>query len=133
MNLFNIGEAAKRSGIHIKMIRYYEEQCLLTKIKRTQAGYRLYDEVDVQNLLFIKRARELGFSIAEIKKLLDLWKNKKRSSADVKKISEQHIKDLQYKIAELNTMIHALEHLVNCCQGDERPECPILEGISLGK
>ena len=65
--------------------------------------------------------------------VLDLWKNKKRSSADVKKISEQHIKDLKYKIAELNTMIHALEHLVSCCQGDERPECPILEGISLGK
>ncbi len=133
MNLFNIGEAAKRSGIHIKMIRYYEEQGLLSKIKRTQAGYRIYDAVDVQNLLFIKRARELGFAIVEIKKLLDLWKNKKRSSAEVKKISEQHIKNLQIKIAEIQTMIQALEHLVSCCQGDERPDCPILDGISLGK
>ncbi|WGL60975.1 Cu(I)-responsive transcriptional regulator [Pigmentibacter sp. JX0631] len=130
MSFFNIGEAAKKSGIHIKMIRYYEEQGLITKLKRSEAGYRLYQENDIQVLLFIKTARELGFSIIEIKKLLDLWKNKKRSSQDVKKIAQQHIEKLQSKMDELKSMLNTLENLVNCCQGNDRPECPILEKLS---
>ncbi|WP_158999281.1 Cu(I)-responsive transcriptional regulator [Pigmentibacter ruber] len=130
MSFFSIGVAAKKSGIHIKMIRYYEEQGLLTKLKRSEAGYRLYQENDVQVLLFIKSARELGFSINEIKKLLDLWKNKKRSNQDVKKIAQKHIEKLQNKMEQLKAMLSTLENLVKCCQGNDRPECPILDKLS---
>jgi len=130
---FNIGEASKISGIHSKMIRHYETIGVLVKVKRSDSGYRLYNETDIHNLIFIKQARELGFSLEEIKKLLNLWRNKKRSSFDVKKLAMAHIEKLNHKIAELKMMKNSLENLVDHCQGNDHPDCPILEAISIKK
>ena len=126
----NIGEAANISGINAKMIRHYESIGLLSRAKRSDAGYRLYDHSDIQTLRFVKHSRELGFSMKEIKKLLSLWKNRKRASSDVKKLAIVHMENLDRKINELKSMKKALKHLVIHCHGDEHPECPILDGIS---
>ena len=128
--LMDIGRAAKDSGVSVKMIRHYEAIGLLPKAARTLAGYRVYGPNDVHMLRFIKRARTLGFSMADIKELVGLWKNKARSSAAVKKIAGQHIDELKRKIAELESMVSTLEHLSRHCHGDHRPECPILEDLA---
>jgi Cu(I)-responsive transcriptional regulator len=125
----NIGEAAAASGVSVKMIRHYEDIGLIGKAARTDAGYRTYSDSDVHVLRFVRQARVLGFSIRQIGELLALWKDRRRPSAKVKALAIAHVKDLEEKIAEMESMKAALEHLAAHCRGDERPECPILEGI----
>jgi MerR family gold-responsive transcriptional activator of gol and ges genes len=126
----NIGAASKASGVSAKMIRHYEEIGLLPKVARSFGNYRVYSANDIHVLRFIRRARDLGFSIEEIRELLGLWRNKSRSSAAVKKIAGKHLVDLRMKIAELESMVQTLEHLTRNCHGDHRPECPILDDLS---
>lgn len=130
MSVVNIGEASTQTGVSAKMIRHYEEIGLLPKSKRTESGYRVYREDDLHNLIFIKRARALGFSMIQIKKLMNLWLNKSRRSSDVKKITQEHIQELERKIAETQQMLNALKEMSRCCHGDQRAECPILENLS---
>jgi MerR family copper efflux transcriptional regulator len=130
MNKTSIGRAAKESGVSIKMIRHYEEVGLLPKPARSFGNYRLYGEHDVHTLRFIKRARALGFSMAEVKELVGLWQNKSRSSRAVKSIAGKHLEALQWKIAELKSMAVTLQHLMDHCSGDHRPHCPILEDLA---
>ena len=126
----NIGQAAARSGVSAKMVRHYESLGLLPKIGRTEAGYRQYGEPEVHTLRFIHRARELGFSMAEIAELLKLWQNRRRASSDVKRIAQAHIEDLDRRIAEMTAMRRTLERLAGCCHGDQRPDCPILDELA---
>ena len=126
---FNIGDAARQSGVSAKMVRHYESLGLLPRVGRTDAGYRQYTSNEVHTLRFIKRSRDLGFSMAEIAELLKLWQNRRRASAQVKKIALDHVGDLSRRIAEMQDMKRALEHLAHCCHGDERPECPILDEL----
>ena len=126
----NIGQAAAASGVSAKMIRHYEESGVIRAPRRTQSNYRSYADNDVHVLRFVKRARTLGFSIADIKTLLSLWQDKSRSSSAVKRIARTHIDDLQAKIAELQSMVRTLEHLSHHCHGDHRPECPIIEELA---
>ena len=126
----NIGEAARASGVSAKMVRHYEEVGLMPAVARTESGYRQYSAADVHTLRFIRRARDLGFSIAEIGQLVGLWQDRRRSSRSVKALAETHIRELEQKAAHLLAMKATLEHLVHCCHGDERPECPILETLA---
>ena len=127
---YNIGEAARHSGVSAKMIRHYESLGLLPEARRTAAGYRLYDGKDIHTLRFVRRARDLGFSIDEIERLLGLWQNRRRSSADVRRIAQAHIGDLDRRIDELLAMRRTLQRLVRHCHGDERPDCPILDDLA---
>jgi len=127
----NIGQAAKISGINAKMIRHYEETGVIPKAKRASSGYRTYTESDINILHFVKRARGLGFSMKEVKKLVSLWRNKSRASAKVKSVALEHIAHMESKIVQLQSMVKTLKHLVNNCNGDDRPDCPILD--ELGK
>jgi Cu(I)-responsive transcriptional regulator len=128
--MITIGEAATRSGVSAKMLRHYESLGLLPQVARTEAGYRLYSDQDVHTLRFIRRARDLGFSIAEIAELLKLWQNRRRASSEVKRIALAHVADLQRRLDEMTAMKRTLEALASCCHGDERPDCPILEGLA---
>lgn len=128
----SIGQAASASGVNAKMIRHYESIGLLPRSKRTDAGYRIYDENEVGSLRFIRKARDLGFSMNEIKTLLGLWRNRSRSSAQVKALAKTHIAELEAKIAELRSMSEALQHLATNCHGDDRPECPIIDELAKG-
>jgi Cu(I)-responsive transcriptional regulator len=128
--MMNIGEAAGASGVSAKMIRHYEELGLLPEARRTDSGYRQYEQNEVQTLRFIRHARDLGFSLSEIAELVGLWQNRRRPSRQVKALAEAHIKELELKAAELLVMKTALEHLVQSCHGDDRPECPILDGLA---
>jgi Cu(I)-responsive transcriptional regulator len=125
----NIGQAAQRAQVSAKMVRHYESLGLLPEIHRTEAGYRQYNDRDVHTLRFIKRARDLGFSMPEIDELLKLWQNKRRPSSRVKRIAALHVADLDQRIAELTAMRRTLQHLVHCCHGDHRPDCPILDEL----
>lgn len=125
----NIGEASKASGVSAKMIRYYEDIGLIPAAARNASGYRHYSENDVHRLSFVRRARDLGFSVKEIGDLLGLWSDRSRQSADVKRIAQSHIDELQRRIAELRGMVDTLQTLVDCCAGDDRPECPILDSL----
>lgn len=127
----NIGDAANRSGVSAKMIRYYEQIGLIPHASRTASGYREYELSDVHMLQFIARARDLGFSIAEITELLELWRNKDRRSSDVKALARTRVRDLRHKIAHLQDMADTLEDLANACSGNERPDCPILKGLEI--
>lgn len=127
---YNIGEAAKASGVSAKMIRHYESLGLLSRARRTAAGYRIYDQNDIHTLRFVRRARDLGFSMKAIQQLLGLWQNRRRSSADVRRVAQQHVEDLNRKIEELQAMRRTLEQLVHDCHGDHRPECPILDDLA---
>lgn len=129
---FNIGEAAAESGVSAKMIRYYESLGLLKPATRTDAGYRLYTQNDVHILRFVRRARDLGFSISDVERLLGLWLNRRRTSAEVRRIAQEHINGLDRKITELQAMRKTLEYLVHHCHGDDRPDCPILEDLAIG-
>jgi MerR family copper efflux transcriptional regulator len=122
----NIGEAAKFSGVSAKMIRYYEQIGLITQAVRSDAGYRHYSLPDVHCLRFIRRARDLGFSVEQIAALLVLWRDRNRASADVKAMALAHAAGLKAKIAELQAMVQTLEHLADHCHGNDRPDCPIL-------
>lgn len=128
----NIGQAAKASGVSAKMIRHYERVGLFPEPGRTDAGYRQYGEQDVHTLRFIRRARDLGFSIQQIGELVELWQNRRRPSRQVKALAEAHIKELEQKAKDLLAMKSTLEHLVHCCHGDDRPECPILDTLASG-
>ncbi|WP_290648662.1 Cu(I)-responsive transcriptional regulator [Aquisalimonas sp.] len=126
----NIGEAALASGVNAKMIRYYESTGLVPAARRSVNGYRVYSSADVHTLRFVKRARDLGFSMAQIDQLLQLWQDPHRSSAEVKRVASEHITELQQKISELESMKRTLEHLAQHCHGDQRPECPIIEDLA---
>lgn len=128
----NIGEAARASGVSAKMIRYYEETGLIRPAARTAAGYRTYGERDAHELRFIRRARDLGFPVAEIAELLALWRDRSRKSADVKRLAAERAAEFRRKIAALQAMAKTLEHLAACCAGDDRPDCPILEELTGG-
>jgi MerR family copper efflux transcriptional regulator len=128
----NIGEAARRSGLSAKTIRYYEETGLIAPAARAENGYRDYSDRDVHKLRFVRHARGLGFSVEECSQLLSLYQDKERHSSDVKAIAEQHLADVEDKIRELQELRNTLSHLVTCCHGDNRPDCPILEGIAEG-
>lgn len=130
--LCNIGQAAAASGVSAKMIRHYEALGLLPAVARTDAGYRQYDEGTVHTLRFIRRARDLGFSTTEIAELLALWRNRQRPSAEVKRIALAHVADLQRRIAEMQAMQRTLAGLAQCCHGDARPDCPILDDLGGG-
>jgi len=128
----NIGAAAKQSAVSAKMIRHYETLGLLPAVPRTEAGYRQYDAATVHTLRFIRRARDLGFATGEIENLLALWRNRKRASAQVKRIALDHAADLQRRIEAMQAMQRTLEHLAHCCAGDARPDCPILDDLAGG-
>ena len=126
----NIGEAAEHSGVSAKMIRYYEETGLVAKAARSMSGYRNYGEADVHTLRFIRRARDLGFSIERIRELLKLWDDQGRASADVKEIALAHVAELEADIRKLQSIRDAVKHLADQCHGDGQPGCPILDGLS---
>ena len=126
----NIGTAARLSGVSPKMVRHYESLGLLPAVVRTDAGYRQYSEPEVHTLRFIKRARELGFSMDEIAELAGLWHNRRRASANVRRIAQKHSDDLAQRIEAMQAMQRTLRHLIHCCRGDERPDCPILDDLA---
>lgn len=126
----NIGEAARTSGVSAKMIRYYEAIELIPAAARTEAGYRVYHDNDVRTLQFIRRARDLGFSVKAIVQLLALWQDHGRASADVKAVALSHVDELHAKIAELEAMAKTLQHLADNCGGNARPDCPILADLA---
>ncbi len=129
----NIGEAAAASGVSAKMIRYYERTSLIDPVERTASGYRVYTSSDVHSLQFIRRSRDLGFSVAQIENLLALWRNRERASADVKALALEHVERLCNKVAALEAMIAALKHLADNCSDDARPDCPILRDLAEGR
>lgn len=126
----NISQAAKQSGINSKLIRHYESIGVIPKALRSESGYRVYSDNDIHILTFVNRARNLGFSMKEIKKLVGLWRNKSRESADVKALANEHIKQLEIKIVELQEMTKTLKTLSKSCHGDHRPDCPILDNLA---
>ena len=125
----NIGQAAAATGVSAKRIRYYEQIGLLGKAKRNASGYRVFEQGDLHTLRFIRRARRLAFPIPRISALLELWQDQERSSADVKRLAESHLAELREKISELQAMVDTLQHLANQCDGDSRPDCPILHDL----
>ena len=126
----NIGTAARASGIPAKTIRYYEEIGLIQPAERSDGNYRVYGEHEVQTLRFIRRARSLGFSVDEVAELLDLWRDRSRSSRRVKALANRHLEDIDGKIAALGTMRDTLNVLIERCHGDGRPDCPILADLA---
>lgn len=126
----NIGTAAVRSGVPAKTIRYYEGIGLIKKAGRTAGGYRDYSDADVETLRFIQHARSLGFSVKDVADLLALWQDRERASAEVKRIAQGHVEAIGRKIAELEDIRRTLQTLVERCHGDDRPDCPILEGLA---
>ncbi|SAL03310.1 MerR family transcriptional regulator [Caballeronia fortuita] len=126
----NIGEAARASGVTAKMIRYYESVGLLNPLGRTSSGYRVYGDQEVHALRFVRQARRLGFLVDDIRKLLALWQDRSRASAEVKTIALEHVTELNRRIAELTEMRDTLSHLANHCHGDARPDCPILDKLA---
>ena len=125
----NIGEAAAATGVSTKMIRYYEEVGVIKSALRTSAGYRVYTHPEIQTLRFVRRARDLGFSVKQISSLLKLWRDGNRASADVKKMALGHVTELEKKMRELKEMTSALRHLAENCHGDDMPDCPILHEL----
>ncbi|MCE3012296.1 MAG: Cu(I)-responsive transcriptional regulator [Proteobacteria bacterium] len=126
----NIGELAEKTQLNAKMIRRYEELGIIPKASRSLSGYRQYGDKDVNVLIFVKRARALGFSMKDIKQLLSLWRNKTRSSAQVKSIAMKHQQELTQKLTEIQAMLKTINHLVHNCHGDDRPDCPIIEELN---
>ena len=126
----NIGEAARRSGVSAKMLRHYESLGLLGAVNRSDSGYRQYTPADVHTLRFIKRSRDLGFSMAEIAELVNLWQNRGRASASVKRIAQKHVDELSTRISAMQAMQRSLQDLLQHCHGDTRPDCPILDDLA---
>lgn len=129
MREFRISEAAERADMSAKMIRHYESVDLIPTPARGDNGYRYYGSEDIHRLRFIARARGLGFSLDQIRHLLDLWDDPSRSSAAVKSLAHEHLNDIEARIRELESMRATLEHLVRHCHGDERPSCPIIDSL----
>ena len=127
-----IGEAARRAGVSARMVRHYESLGLLPPAHRSDSGYRQYSDDELHTLAFIKRSRDLGFSLEEVGKLLTLWEDRQRASADVKALARQHIDELNHKIRELGQLRDTLQDLMEHCQGDHRPDCPILKELAAG-
>lgn len=125
----NIGKAAKESGVSAKMIRYYESKGLIPPASRTEAGYRSYSDNDVKTLCFIRRARDLGFTVTQMSELVALWQDQSRASANVKKLALEHVEALERKAQEIREMSRALKHLAENCHGDARPDCPIINSL----
>ncbi len=125
----NVREAAERSGLPSKTIRYYDDIGLVVPDRRND-GYRDYDNQSVQKLAFLKRARQLGFSIDDCRQLLSLYEDKDRASADVKALAETHLAEIDKRLAELEHLRGTLKHLIHACRGDDRPDCPILADLS---
>lgn len=128
----NIGAAARASGVSERMIRHYEKLGLLTPAPRSAAGYRIFTAADVHTLRFVRRARDLGFPMADIARLLALWQDRSRASAEVKQLANAHLAGLDRRIAELTAVRRALARLADACCGDARPECPILDELAGG-
>lgn len=128
--MMTIGDAARQSGLSAKRIRHYEEMGLLGVSRRSDAGYRQFDVQEVQVLQFIRQARSVGFSLPQIRMLLSLWQDKERASADVKRLAQAHIADLDRRIQGLAAMRDTLNTLTQHCYGDHRPDCPILQGLA---
>ena len=128
----NIGQASKASSVTAKMIRYYESIGLVPKASRTEGGYRDYASQDIHRLRFIRRARDLGFSIDQVRELLKLWSDQRRSSANVRAVALEHITELEIRATQLKDMIKTLKHLVAACEGNDRPDCPIIEELEAG-
>ncbi|MDX0190361.1 Cu(I)-responsive transcriptional regulator [Sinorhizobium meliloti] len=128
----NIGQASNASGVSSKMIRYYEQIGLIKPALRTASSYRTYGDNDVHTLRFVRRARDLGFSVEQIKELLALWRDRSRASSDVKAVALEHVAELERKIDAIQEMAKTLKHLASHCHGDDRPECPIIEEIANG-
>jgi MerR family transcriptional regulator, copper efflux regulator len=128
----NIKIAADISQLPVKTIRYYEDIGLVVP-PRAGNGYRRYNQSDLHKLTFIGRARSLGFTVQDCRTLLSLYEDQSRASADVKRLAEEHVGRIESKIEELQTMLRALAHLVNSCHGDDRPDCPILDGLASGR
>ncbi|HEX9771082.1 MAG TPA: Cu(I)-responsive transcriptional regulator [Kiloniellales bacterium] len=126
----NIGEAARASSLPAKTIRYYEEIGLIAPAGRSDGNYRVYNDREVQTLRFIRRARSLGFSVGEVAELLDLWRDRRRSSRQVRALASRHLRDIDAKIAALETMRDTLNELIERCHGDARPDCPILADLA---
>jgi MerR family copper efflux transcriptional regulator len=126
----NIGQAAAASGISAKMIRYYERIELISPGPRTAAGYRVYQPRDIHGMRFIRQCRRLGFSVEEIRRLLALWYDRQRASGEVKSIALAHVAELDRRIAELDAMRTTLLDLARDCHGNDRPDCPILDGLA---
>lgn len=129
----NIGQTAAASGISAKMIRYYESVGLIPSADRSDAGYRIYSDRDVQVLNFIRRSRDLGFKVEDIRDLLKLWRDRTRRSASVKKVALGHIETLKQKIVELQEMVGTLQALADSCSGDQKSNCPIIDELETGK
>jgi MerR family transcriptional regulator, copper efflux regulator len=125
----NIGQASKTSGVSAKMIRYYESVGLIPAADRKTSGYRDYSSHDVHRLGFIRRARDLGFDMEQIRDLLRLWSDRDRSNAEVKTIALHHVAALKERAKHLNELADALKHLAEACEGNGRPECPIIKGL----
>jgi len=128
----NIGDLARRTRVPAKTIRYYEGIGLIPKARRSAGNYRTYDERDVATLRFIHRARRLGFAVADVEKLLALWRDQRRPSAKVRELALAHIAEIDGKLAELKSIRRTLAHLAHHCRGDERPDCPILDDLAQG-
>jgi len=128
----NIGDAANASGVSAKMIRYYEEVGLIRPPARNQNGYRSYDQSNIHELRFIRRARDLGFTVEQISGLMHLWRDRSRASADVKRIALEHVAALEAKTREIKEMANTLKHLAANCHGDGRPDCPIIANLAEG-
>ena len=130
MQAMNIGQASKASGVSAKMIRHYESVGLFPEARRTEAGYRQYSGKEIGMLRFIRSARDLGFSIEQIRALLGLWQDQRRPSREVKALAQAHIDELDAKLRDMQAMKATLEHLVHCCHGDDRPDCPIIDRLA---
>jgi Cu(I)-responsive transcriptional regulator len=128
----NIGEAAKKSGLSVKTVRYYDEINLIKPIKNKATNYRHYTTADLAKLQFIGKARRFNFSIKECKELLSLYENQNRSSKEVRNLTLTKIAEIDLKLIELENLREQLSHLVNCCKGNERPECPIIDELATG-
>jgi MerR family copper efflux transcriptional regulator len=128
--MMSIGEAATRAGVPPKTIRFYEEIGLITPAKRRENGYRAYGETEIRVLQFVSRARALGFSLKDIAALLELYRNRRRASQDVKRVAEGHVAELDRRIAELMQIRNAVAGLIERCHGDDRPDCPILDDLA---